>query len=327
MCGTALERLGRMMDRPRRILITGGSGFLGTHLQAALAAAGHRSVVGLDSKACDLRDLEGSKAMVSSMQPEVIFHLAARAGGIGLNQKVPGTLWRENLQMGLNVLESARAAEVRKLVLVLTCCGYPVRPKTIPFVEEEFFDGLPETTNAAYGISKRALLQGAWAYRAQYGMDIVSAIPTNLYGLHDKFEDGTSHVIPALIKKFAHAKAKGHSSVELWGTGRASRDFLNARDCAEALVKMMERYDDPEPINLGSGQEVTIAELTELLKKISGFSGWISWDTTKPDGQPRRVLNVERAKRCLDWKAETDLYAGLEEVYRWHTEQPAQVKD
>ena len=297
------------------ILVTGGTGFLGGHLVRVLRDGGH--VVDWSDSRYDLRDANAASALMKWKRWDVVYHLAARVGGIGYNRRYPANLWRDNLLMGLNVLDACRETNAPKLVMVGTACSYPKRPQTIPFVEDELFDGYPEETNAAYGIAKRALIAGAAAYREQYGLNVVTAIPTNLYGPGDNFDPESSHVIPAMMRKFEAAKAAGRPTVELWGTGSASRDFLFVEDAAAALVKMA-GYDGLEgPVNLGSGREVSISDLAEIMRGVVGYRGAIVWDDASPNGQPRRVLDCTRALKHLGWSAETALEDGLKKMYAW----------
>ena len=296
------------------ILVTGGSGFLGKHLIECLESRDH-AVSWVDSRT-DLRDQKTTLA--SGI--DCVFHLAARVGGIGANQQAPADFWRDNLLMGIYAIEACRFSQIKKLIMVGTTCSYPKHPKTIPFVEHELFDGYPEETNAPYGIAKRALLAGTLAYRAQYGMNIVTAIPTNLYGPGDHFDLEKSHVIPAMIRKYSEAKERKDISVTLWGTGVPTRDFLYVKDCADALVRMLD-YDDGNPVNLGSGNEITTRNLARTISRVVGFDGTTKWDVSKPDGQPRRCLDGKRAKEHLGWEASTSLSDGLTQTVKWYQTQ------
>lgn len=300
------------------ILITGGEGFLGKHLQEELRNQGFFDVTTVRSSQYDLTSQEDADNLIYHLTPDCVFHLAAQVGGIGINQVSAGKFWYDNLMMGMNVLEACRYNKVRKLIIVGTACSYPKFPKTIPFVESELFDGYPEETNAPYGIAKRALIAGAQAYAHQYKMNVVNLIPTNIYGPGDNFNLETSHVIPALIKKFHHAKRIGASEVEVWGTGKASRDFIYVKDVAEALVLAMRCCARPEPLNIGSGEEINVKSLVEMISKHVGYSGKIRWLTEKPDGQPRRALNSDKARLALGWRPQTKLDIGLSNTVDWY---------
>lgn len=307
-----------------KILITGGTGFLGRALQRQLA--GHE-VMAVGRNGGDLCHPATAEIMLNKFRPDVVYHLAAVVGGIGANMRRPGDFWRENMLMGVNVLEACRFVGVKKVILVGTTCSYPERPKTIPFIEEELFAGYPEPTNAPYGIAKRALLEGGRAYRDQYGLDVVSCIPTNLYGPGDNFDPNTSHVIPALMRKLHtarssdHYRTTGNVKVILWGSGRATRDFLYVEDAAAGLA-LMANYDGRAgSINLGSGGEVSIRWIVSDIAMAMGIDPHtleILWDHSKPDGQPRRVLNCDKAKRYLGWESKTTLLDGLRKTYEWY---------
>lgn len=289
----------------KHVLVTGGSGFLGSYLIPKLQAAGAR-VKAFSSDGCDLRYENHVQSLFSSQSHfDVVFHLAATVGGIGANMQRPATFLYDNTLMNTLIVEHARRAEVGKLVAVGSVCMYP-KWAPAPFIEENLWEGYPEETNAPYGVSKRALLVHLQAARLQYGFNGVMVIPTNLYGPGDT----SDHVIPDLIKRMAIAKQRDEP-LTVWGTGRATRDFLYVDDCAEALMSAGEWYQGIDPINLGSGVEVSIAGLVELLRKVIGFEGEVKWDGTKPDGQPRRVLNSNRAWHWLKWKATTTLEDGL----------------
>ncbi len=302
-----------------RILLTGGNGFVGRHVYDWAKRQGH-SIWRPTSAQYDLTDAASAYAMVESQDAEwdCVIHLAARVGGIGANRLAPATFWRDSMLMGINVLEACRLAEVQKIVMVGTTCSYPVIPKTIPFIEAELFDGLPEPTNAPYGIAKRSLLMGAWAYRSEFGMNAVMLVPTNMYGPGDHCELTTSHVIPALIRKIHDAKAEGGERVSCWGSGNPTRDFLYVEDAAQAIVKAAESYDEAQPLNLGSGCETSISALASECAQIIGWTGGFDWNTSKPDGQPRRCLNSSLAKEKLGWGATTSLHDGLVKTYDWY---------
>ena len=300
-----------------RILVTGGSGFVGTALLRQLAIVGAEHVIAPTSTDYDLTELSAVEAMFAETEPELVIHLAARVGGIGANRERPADLYLANLLMGTYVIEEARRRATPKLVVLGTICSYP-KLTPVPFKEDDLWAGYPEETNAPYGIAKKALLVQAQANRAQYGQNVVVLMPTNLYGPGDKFHPSVSHVIPALIKKFVEAKDSGADHVEVWGTGNASREFLYVDDAATGIVAAAERYDGSEPVNLGSGVELPIRDLAKLIADLVGFTGELRWDTTKPDGQPRRQLDVSRAQELFDFKAETSFEEGLRRTIDWY---------
>jgi GDP-L-fucose synthase len=301
----------------QRVLVTGGSGFLGRAVCAALGARGAGTVVAPASSEYDLRDNHQVAEMFAEAQPDLVIHLAARVGGIGANQARPADLYVENLLMGTYVIEEARLRNTPKTVLVGTVCSYPKEPP-VPFKEEYLWQGYPEETNAPYGIAKLAHLVHAQANRAQFGQSVVYLIPTNLYGPGDKFHPAVSHVIPALIKKCVDAKQDGDDHIEVWGTGSASREFLYVDDAAEGVVLAAERYDGADPINLGANHEVPIKELVELVVATVGFDGEIRWDSSKPDGQPRRRVDATRAEQYLGFKPTTKFDEGLRATVDWY---------
>ena len=310
------------MPEPRdladqRVLVTGGNGFLGRAVCAALAARGVGTVIAPTSAEFDLRDAGAVSEMFAETQPELVIHLAARVGGIGANQARPADLYLENLLMGTYVIEEARRRGTSKTVLVGTVCSYPKEPP-VPFREEYLWQGFPEETNAPYGIAKLAHLLHAQSNRAQYGQNAVYLIPTNLYGPGDKFHPAVSHVIPALIRKCVEAKESGGDHIEVWGTGRASREFLYVDDAAEGIVLAAERHDDPAPINLGANHEVPVKDLVEMIVSIVGFEGEVRWDTSKPDGQPRRRVDASRAEQLLGFKPRVSFEDGLRETVEWY---------
>jgi GDP-L-fucose synthase len=302
-----------------RVLVTGGRGFLGTHVLAALKARGYTEVFAPKSSEFDLTKQRDVVSLFWEYQPHVVIHLAARVGGIGANQKNPGSFLHDNAVMGLNMIEQARQHFVKKFIQIGTVCSYP-KFTEVPFKEDDLWLGYPEETNAPYGLAKKLLLTQGQAYREQYGFNSIYLIPTNLYGPYDNFDPQTSHVIPALIRNFDEAIKSGSKSVTVWGTGNASREFLYAEDCANGIVKAMEAYDQPEPVNLGTGIEIRIRTLARFIAMLMAFEGEILFDSSKPDGQPRRCLDVSRAK-AFGFEAKTDLIAGLSKTIEWYRRQ------
>jgi GDP-L-fucose synthase len=297
------------------VLVTGGGGFLGSHLVARLKEDGHEVFVPRSSD-YDLTHEPDAIRLFEEARPERVFHLAAEVGGIGANRANPGRYWYANLQMGVNVLEQSRAHDVNKVVITGTVCSYP-KFTPVPFHEDDLWQGYPEETNAPYGIAKKAILVGAQAYREQYGLDTIFLLPTNLYGPRDNFDLETSHVIPALIRKMLAADGE----VVLWGDGTPTREYLYVDDAAEGLLLAAERYDGAEPVNIGTGVETSIRETAELVAEIVGFDGRIVWDTSMPNGQPRRSLDATRAKELFGFEATTPLREGLEKTVAWYREQ------
>ena len=294
------------------MLVTGGGGFLGSHLVERLESDGHDVVVARSAD-YDLTSMKDTARMFDDAGADLVFHLAAEVGGIGANRANPGRYWYANLTMGAHVLEQARLHETPKLVIVGTVCAYP-KFAAVPFSEDDLWDGYPEETNAPYGVAKKAVLVGAQAYRDQYGLNSIFLLPTNLYGPRDNFDLETSHVIPALIRKMIEAE----DDVMLWGDGSPTREFLYADDCVEGLVLAAERYDAQEPVNLGAGKEISIRELAELIADVTGFEGRIGWDTEKPGGQPRRSVDATRARELFGFEAHTSLRGGLEHTVAWY---------
>jgi GDP-L-fucose synthase len=310
-------RLSDSAPQPR-IVVTGGSGFLGQHILTELARRGYRYVEAPSHADYDLTSENAVAALLRVTRPEVIIHLAAVVGGIGANRERPGEFLYQNLVMGAQLMEHARRANVRKLVVVGTICAYP-KFTPVPFREETLWDGYPEETNAPYGLAKKMLLVQAQAYRQQYGFNAIYLLPTNLYGPGDNFDPASSHVIPALIRKCVEARDRGDAQVEVWGTGTPTREFLYVADCAEGIVAALEHYDDPDPVNLGSGVEISIKELAGLVAQATRFGGTIRFNPHQPDGQPRRRLDTSRAFASFGWRATTDFRAGLRATVDWYT--------
>jgi GDP-L-fucose synthase len=302
-----------------RIIVTGGSGFVGRVVVAELERRGAHSVAAPSSAEFDLTRPDQVEALFEKLTPDLVVHLAARVGGIGANQERPAELYLANLLMGTYVIEEARRRETPKTVVVGTICSYP-KFTPVPFQESALWDGYPEETNAPYGIAKKALLIHAQANRQQWGQNVVYVMPTNLYGPGDKFHPAVSHVIPALIKKCVEAKERGEKEISVWGTGNATREFLYVDDAARAIVDASEKYDGGEPVNLGSGREIAIRELAEIIARTVGFEGALGWDSSKPDGQPRRQLDTSRAEELFGFKAQASFEEGLRRTVDWYLE-------
>ena len=301
----------------KRILVTGGHGFLGSHVVDRLCTKGYQDICVPRSHDFDLRKRDEVNRLLRCTQPDVIIHLAANVGGIGFNQQQPGRLFYENIIMGAEMIDAAKDENIGKFVLVSSTCAYPKNPP-VPFKEEDLWNGFPEETNAGYGIAKKAVMLQGQLYRQQYGLNVICVVPTNLYGERDNFDPGSSHVIPALIKKCVEAKRNGADHIEMWGDGSATRDFLYVGDCATAVVDAMEQYNGADPINLGSGAEVAMHDLVNTIKEATGFEGSIVYDTSRPNGQPRRVLDVSKAISAFGFRAKTPLEEGIKKTVEWY---------
>ncbi len=306
----------------KRVTVTGGSGFLGSFVVEKLKAHGasEENIFVPRSKDYDLVQTSEIGRMLEDGQPDMVIHLAALAGGIGANRAAPGKFFYDNLMMGVPLMHQAYECGVKKFVALGTICAYP-KFAAIPFREEELWAGYPEETNAPYGLAKKMLLVQAQAYREQYGYNAIFLLPVNLYGPRDNFDLETSHVIPALIRKFLEAKERGDKEVYLWGDGSPTREFLYVEDCAEGIVLAAENYNGSEPVNLGSGMEISIKDLAETIGRLTGFEGEFAWDTSKPNGQPRRMLDVSRADEYFGFKAQTDFEMGLRKTIEWYLNQ------
>lgn len=311
----------------KRIVITGGAGFLGQHLQERLRAHGVKQdqlLIPLIED-YDLTRQEDVINMYRRMKPDVVIHLAAEVGGIGANRENPGRFFYSNMAMGLHLIEQARLLGLQKFVQVGTICAYP-KFTPVPFKEEDLWNGYPEETNAPYGIAKKALLVMLQSYRQQYGLNGIYLLPVNLYGPGDNFNPASSHVIPALIKKCVDATDRGDDQIECWGTGSASREFIYAADAAEGIVLAAERFNGSEPVNIGAGFEITIKDLVHKIARLTGFEGHIQWDPSKPDGQPRRCLDTQRARDYFGFTAKTDFDTGLKQTIEWYRQHKSEMK-
>jgi GDP-L-fucose synthase len=301
----------------RRVVVTGGAGFLGSFVVEKLRERGAEFVFVPRRQEYDLREAAAIRRLYEQTRPDVIIHLAAVVGGIGANRRHPGRFFYDNAIMGIQLIELARQFGVGKFVCVGTVCSYP-KFTPVPFRETDLWNGYPEETNAPYGLAKKMLLVQLQAYRQEYGFPGIYLIPTNLYGPRDHFDLENSHVIPALIRKCIEAQERGDPKIVVWGTGQATREFLYVEDAAEAIVLAAERYDGPEPINIGSGEEISIRDLVDLIRELTGYTGDVEWDTRKPDGQPRRRIDTTRAREWLGWEARTSLREGLRRTIEWY---------
>ncbi len=299
-----------------RVLVTGGHGFLGRRVVARLNGRGCREVIAPRHAECDLVDRAATVRLLRETRPDLVIHLAAVVGGIGANQAYPASYFFDNLMMGVQLLHESWSAGVAKFVAVGTVCAYP-KHTPVPFREDDLWNGYPEETNAPDGLAKKMLLVQSQAYRQQYGFNAIYLLPTNLYGPGDNFDLETSHVLPAMIRRFHEAKVGARPEVVLWGSGSPRREFLHVDDLARAVVYLLEHYDDPDPINVGVGADVTIRELAELVARVVGFQGELRWDTTQPDGTPRKLLDVSRINK-LGWRAEIGLEQGIRSTYQWY---------
>jgi len=305
--------------KTKRILVTGGAGFLGSFVVEKLRKKDYKNIFIPRSKDYDLTQMDAVKKVYKDSKPHIVIHLAAKVGGIGANKANPAKFLYENLIMGLQMIEQARIFGVEKFVNIGTVCSYP-KYTPLPFKEEDLWNGYPEETNAPYGLAKKMLIVQGQAYYKQYGFNVISLILANLYGPRDNFDLETSHVIPALIRKCVEAVRENKKEIVVWGTGKATREFLYVEDASEAIILALEKYNKPDPVNIGTGCEISIKDLVKLIAKLTGFKGRIIWDTTKPDGQPRRCLDTKKARKEFGFKAKTSLEEGLKKTIRWYKE-------
>jgi GDP-L-fucose synthase len=310
----------------QRVVVTGGAGFLGSHVVESLRQRGCQQVTAPRSKEYDLRDRSAIQKLFKDAQPTMVIHLAAVVGGIGANREHPGKFFYENAIMGIELIEQARVFNLPKLVVLGTICAYP-KFTPVPFKEDAIWDGYPEETNAPYGLAKKMLLVQAQAYRQQFGMNAVNLLVVNLYGPGDNFDPSSSHVIPAMIRRFVDARDSGAPDVVLWGDGSPTREFVHVRDAARAFRLALENYDGPEPVNVGSGSEISIRDLSDTVARVVGYEGTISWDPSKPNGQPSRRLDTARAREHFGFEASTNFEQGLAETVRWYRSQLESGRD
>jgi GDP-L-fucose synthase len=301
----------------KRITITGGKGFLGKHILKKLADKGYTNVSVADLPDYNLVRLEDIRRMYETLKPEIVIHLAAKVGGIGFNQEKPGELFYDNIMMGVQLIHEAHLRGIEKFVALGTICAYP-KFTPVPFKEDDLWNGYPEETNAPYGLAKKMMLVQSQAYRQQYGFNSIFLLPVNLYGPGDNFDPSSSHVIPALIKKCVDAIRNNEGEIVIWGTGSATREFFYVEDAAEAIVKATEEYNSSEPVNIGAGFEISIRDLANLIVELTGFKGKLTWDHTKPDGQPRRMLDTTRAQTAFNFKSKTNFREGLKKTINWY---------
>jgi len=312
--------------KDKRIVVTGGAGFLGSYITEGLQKRGCKNILIPKIEDYNFVNLADCCRMYDEMKPDIVIHLAAVVGGIGANREHQGKFFYENLMMGVQLIDQARIRKIEKFVAIGTVCSYP-KFTPVPFKEDDIWNGYPEETNAPYGLSKKMLLFQTQSYRAEYGFNGIFLVPVNLYGPRDNFNPDSSHVIPALIKKCVDAIDKGEDHIDCWGTGKASREFVYAGDAAEGILLAAERYNGPEPVNIGAGFEITIKELTEKIVKLTGFKSEIRWDPTKPDGQPRRRLDVTRAKNFFGFEAKMGFDEGLQRTISWYVESKQKTKN
>ncbi len=304
----------------KKVIVTGGAGFLGKEVVRQLKRKGCKEIIVPRSKDCDLCDLSAIKKLLTKTKPDMIIHLAAVVGGIGANRENPGKFFYENLMMGVQLIDQARLLHVPKVVAVGTICAYP-KFCPVPFKEESIWDGYPEETNAPYGLAKKMLLVQSQAYRQQYGYNSIYLLPVNLYGPEDNFDPNSSHVIPALIRKCVEAKERNAKEIVVWGTGKATREFLYVEDAARGIILAAEKYNSSEPVNLGAGFEISIKDLVKTIVRLTGFKGNVVWDKSKPDGQPRRCLDTKRARKEFGFTARVKFEQGLKKTIRWYLNQ------
>lgn len=317
MVRLSLIEMGGVYMKGKRIMVTGGAGFLGSHVVERFKKQGCTDLIIPRSCDYDLRDSAVATSLLKNTKPDMVVHLAASVGGIGANRKYPGTLFYDNAAMGIHLIEAARLAQVEKVIICGTICSYP-KFTSVPFNEGALWDGYPEETNAPYGLAKKMLLVQSQAYRQQYGFNSIYLLPVNLFGPGDNFDLESSHVIPALIRKCVEAKEKGEQKIYAWGSGIATREFIYVEDASDAIVMAADKYNGGEPVNIGTGHEIKIKDLADLIAEKAGFTGEIIWDSTKPDGQPRRCLDVTKSKSLFGFEARTTLEEGLQKTIDWY---------